>query len=200
MLALAVLLIGLGALVAVYLVLSLSQRVQVVMVVRNVPVGTPLTAADVASTTVSVDPGVQTVPGSEIGSVPGRIAATTLQKGTLLTASELTTALSPGAGQQVVPVALPPSLMPARGLSPGDPVLAVVTTGQAVTGTGSGAQQQNGAGAAGQDIAATVDRVGPAATDGRVTVDLLVGDQQAPTLARLAAAGRIVLDLTPRRP
>jgi len=200
MLALAVLLIGLGALLAVYLVLSLSQRVEVVMMVRDVPVGTPLSAADVTTTTASLDAGVQTIPGSEITQVPGRIAATTLRKGTLLAASELTTSQSPAAGQQVVPVALPPSLMPARGLAPGDPVLAVVTTGQ---GTGqttaqTGTTQQSGAPQ--PDIAATVDRVGPAGTDGRVTVDLLVADQQAPTLARLAAAGRIVLDLTPRRP
>lgn len=197
MLALAVLLIGLGALLAVYLVLSLSQRVSAVIMVRDVPSGTPLTAADVGTAMVSVPANVQTIPGSQIGSVPGRIAATTLRAGTLLTASELTGVQTPATGYQIVPVALAPSLMPARGLAPGDSVLAVVTAGSSTT-QGQAQPGPSGQPSASTDILAVVDRVGSAGPDGRVVVDLQVPDAQAPTLARLAASGRIILDLTPR--
>lgn len=194
MLALAVLLIGLGALLAAYLVLSLSQRVTAVIMVRDVPVGTPLTAADVGTTMVSVEASVQIIPGAQLSAIPGKVAGTTLHAGTLLSASELTATLTPQVGQQVVPVALPPSLMPARGLYPGDQVLVVV-----IQGSQQGQGQPTQGTAASQDLPAVVDRVGAPGPDGRTVVDLLVSDSQGPDLARLAAAGRVALDLTPRR-
>lgn len=201
MLALAVLLVGLGALLATYVVASMSERVSAVILLRDVAVGTPLAAADVGTTMVSVDNNVAIVPGGQIREVTGRFAATALKKGSLLTAAQLTGAASPGSGQQVVPVALTASQIPARGLAPGDQVLVVETQGsqsapQTATRAGQGGDSPAGQG----EVQGIVDRVGNPDADGRVVVDLLLAAQAGPAVARQAAAGRVALVLTPRRP
>jgi hypothetical protein len=193
MLALAVLLVALGALLATYVVSSMSDRNSVIVLRRDVAVGMPIAAADVTTAMVSVDRTVRTIPGSQLQDVVGKIAATDLKSGTLLTVSELTVARSPGQGQQIVPVALEPARIPARGLAPGDSVLVVVTQGKTASGDGAGRPAQGGA-----DVRATVDRVGRPDADGRIVVDLLLSAQAGPSVARQAAAGGIALVLTPR--
>lgn len=196
MLALAVLLVATGALLATYVVTSMSDRSSVIVLRRDVPVGMPIAAADVATALVSVDRNVRTIPGSQLDEVVGKIASTDLKSGTLLTASQLTGARSPGQGQQIVPVALDPAQVPARGLAPGDRVLVVVTQGkQGEPQDGGGTAAPNGGRA---DVEGTVDRVGGPDADGRIVVDLLLGAQAGPGVARQAAAGRIALVLTPR--
>ncbi len=199
MLALAVLLVATGALLATYVVSSMSDRSSVIVLRRDVAVGTPLTAADVTTAMVSVDRDVLTIPGSQLQDVVGKIAAADLKRGTLLSATQLTGAQSPGQGQQVVPVALQPTQIPARGLVPGDKVLVVVTQGNQPPPQGGGAEPAPTAPAAQNDVQGTVDRVGEPDADGRVVVDLLLAAQAGPNVARQAASGRIALVLMPRR-
>ncbi|MFI0448053.1 SAF domain-containing protein [Actinomadura sp. 6N118] len=198
MLALAVLLVAVGALLAVYIQSSTSHRSSVVVMLRNVPIGTPLTVADVGTTMIAAESGVQTIPGSQLRDLPGKLAKVDLQRGTLLAASQLTGAQTPAAGQQLVAVPLLPSQIPARGLIPGSQVLVVITQG--IQGQGGQAAVPAKPEATGPGVVATVDQVGKPDADGKVVVDLLVPESAGPDLARQAAAGRVALNLTPRRP
>jgi hypothetical protein len=190
-----VLLVLAGALVAAYLYTGIGGRESVVMVARDVPVGTQITASDVATTRVAADQGVALIPGRQLHQVVGRLAAVDLRKGALLTPSQVTTALSPRPGQQVVPVALKLSQLPARGLMPGDQVLVIATPGQqgqdqAPTGNGQGPLTQ--------DTAATVDQVSSPDADGNVRVDLVVDARVGPAIAKQASTGRLAMVLTSR--
>ncbi|WP_165969433.1 SAF domain-containing protein [Actinomadura sp. KC06] len=185
-----------GALSAAYLYAGIGDRAPVVLVTRDVPVGSPITASDVATTQVDADQSVALVPGRQLRQVVGRVAAVDLRKGTLLAPSQVTTALSPRPGQQVVPVALKASQLPARGLVPGDQVLVIATPGQ---------QGQSPANAAGgdqltQDTAATVDQVSSPDAEGSVRVDLVVEARVGPAIAKQASTGRLAVVVTSRGP
>lgn len=195
MLVLGLLLVVAGALTAGYLFTGLRDRTPVLMVSRDVPIGTQLTAADLATTQVATDTGVAVIPSRQLHQVIGRFASVDLRKGTLLAPSQLTSAVSPRAGQQVVPVSLKLDQLPARGLNPGDLVLVVATPGQE-------SQDQPAKGTAspapGEDTPAIVDQVSAPDADGVVRVDLLVDARVGPTLAMQASTGRLALVLTAR--
>lgn len=197
MLVLGLLLVLAGALTAGYLFTGMSDRTSVLMLSRDVPIGTQVTAADLATTQVAADTGVAVIPGSQLHQVVGRFAAVDLRKGTLLAPSQLTSALSPRAGQQVVPISLKLEQLPARGLNAGDQVLVIATPGQqgqeqATTGSGAALLDQ--------DTAATVDQVSSPDADGVVRVDLVVDARVGPPIAKQASTGRLALVLTSRGP
>lgn len=198
MLLLGLLLVVAGALAAGYVYSGMSDRVAVVQVARDVPIGTQLTAGDLATARVATDAGVATIPARQLEQVVGRFAGVDLRHGTLLSASQLTSQPSPRAGQQVVPVAVKVAQLPARGLAPGDQVLVIATPGQ------DGQDQTAGSGGEaallGQDTPASVDQVSGVDADGNVRVDLLVAAGVGPAIAKQASTGRIGFVLTPRGP
>ena len=118
-----------------------------------------------------------------------------LRPGTLLTGEEVTDAVTPAVGEQVVGVAAHPGQLPARGLRAGDRVLVVPVPGDQA-GAASAATGGNGA-PVGEPASARVVRVGPADADGAVTVDVVVGEAVGPRVAALASTGRIALVLQP---
>jgi hypothetical protein len=186
--------VALAVLANVYLFQAASHRVRVVRVARNVPIGQQLARTDLNTTNVALDPGVGSIPARQLEEVVGRRAAVDLRAGALLTASQVTTQLTPGPGQALVPVALKPGLLPPRGLVPGSQVRIVATPGQdsaEPAGAGQAAQ-------APKDVTATVDSVSGPDADGTVTAGLLVADADASEAARLAAAGRAALVVTSR--
>jgi SAF domain-containing protein len=175
-----------------------GQRVPVVMVARDVPVGTVLSAADLTTTRVAADPSVPTIPADQLGSVAGRVAAVDLRRGTLLAPSQITAALTPGQGQQIVAVAMKASQLPAGELRPGDHVL-VVPTPQA-PGAAGGGPGGDAAAPLVKETAAVVDRVGSADAEGLVVVNLLVSADVGTQIARQASTGRLALVVTARTP
>ena len=196
MLALGVVLAGLGALAGAWVFTSFSHRTVVLAVTRDVAAGTQLTPADLTSAAISAGGVVQTIPARQEAQVTGQAAAVDLRAGTLLVPADLTSALVPVPGQQLVPVALKSSQLPASGLVPGDQVLVVATpgaAGQPATGTA-------GPPALAQDVTATVYRVSGPDEDGNVVVDLLVTAGQGPPVARQASTGQVGLVVTPRSP
>lgn len=203
MLLLSVLLIGMGALIATYLVDSLTDRVSVVVLARDVPVGTQLTRDQLSTVKVSVDSTVKTIPARQLDQVVGQIARVDLQQGTMLAPSQLTGEASPAPGQQVVSAALKQSQLPARGLRPGEPVLIVATSGSGgadpAPAAGNPAAANSAAGGL-PNTQATVDRVSQPDADGVLVVDLLVQETSGPAVAKQASLGRIALILTARRP
>jgi hypothetical protein len=136
---------------------------------------------------------VHTIPANQLSQVVGLVAATTLQPGTLLAPSELTSKLAPGAGQDLVPVAVKPAELPASGLAPGDQVLAVATP------TVSGSSGSGAAPVLQHPVPAVVEAVNTQPDqDGFDVVDLLVASGLGPQVAEQAATGQIALVITHR--
>ena len=63
---------------------SLDDRVAVLQVTRDVPAGEQITAADVRSVEVEVDPSVHTVPTDDVATVVGRYAKVRIVAGSLI--------------------------------------------------------------------------------------------------------------------
>jgi|SRR5208282_863930 len=191
MIALAAALIGAGILASAALYNRENHQVPVVMVTATVPVGAAITSADVGTTTITAGPGLATIPARQLSQVVGLVAATTLRPGTLLAPSEVTSKLSPAPGQDLVPVALKPSGLPASGLAPGDQVL-VVATPTAAGGSGAAPVLT-------QPVPAVVEAV-DTVTDqnGFDVVDLLVASAAGPAVAEQAATGQVAIVVTHR--
>ncbi|GGU89756.1 hypothetical protein GCM10010182_00200 [Actinomadura cremea] len=193
-----VMLVALAVLTNVYLVRSSSDRVSVVRLVRDVPVGHELVRADLDTAWVAVDSVVSTVPGRQLPQVVGKRVAVGLRAGTLLAASQLTVQAAPGPGQALVTVPLKASAVP-LGLAPGWRVRVVFTAG----GQGQGARevtaQPRSQATAPGDVAAVVDQVGEPDATGLVTVSLLVPEAASSAVARQATAELVVLVVTERR-
>lgn len=188
LLALGACLMALGILTGAWLVNGAGDRQSVLVVARAVPFGSVIAAADLTRAHVSHDATVATVPATDLAQIVGRVAATDLTPGSLLTRSAVTDAAPPAAGQVLVAIAVPPSRMPAGSLQPGDRVLVVDTP------------------AAGGDpptlppttIAAAVVRLGSPDLNGVTVVDVTVATTDGPALAARSATGRIALVLQPR--
>jgi SAF domain len=191
MIALAVALIGVGILGGAALFQRVNHQVPVLLVSRAVPAGTTVTAADLTTTSVVLGAGVKAIPAGQEHQVVGLVAATGLRPGTLLAASELTATRPPSRSQELVPVALKPSQLPASGLAPGDQVIVI----SAPPGS------SNAAPVPGPSIPGVVEAVSARPDpDGMDVVDLLVAAGQGTDLAREVAAGGIALVVTSRSP
>jgi hypothetical protein len=194
MIALAVAMAGTGALISVAAYRHAEHGIPVVLITAPVPAGSPIASTDLSRTTVTVPSGIQVVPAAQLDQVAGEIAAVSLRPGTLLAPSELTTRQPPAPGQQLVPVALKPSFLPASGLSPGDQVLFVPTPGD-----------QGAPGSAGPtpwlatSVPAEVAAVNAVTDqDGLDVVDLLVQTASGPAVAQQASTGQFALIVTKR--
>ncbi|NMR21739.1 hypothetical protein HIR71_16250 [Cellulomonas fimi] len=73
-----------GALLAAWFVAAAGDRASVLRLARDVPYGATLTAQDVTSVEVAVDPAVGTVPAQDANRVVGMVAGTDLVAGSLL--------------------------------------------------------------------------------------------------------------------
>jgi len=184
------------------------REVAVVVVVRSVGVGAPVTTADVAPARVALGGSVTAIPYRDLSDVVGRWAAEPLASGTLLTPSELSGPPGIPAGNAEVGVLLKPGQLPAAGLRTGDRVM-VVDAGSAagvdIPGTTGGV-------ATGPDLPSTTAEgnavlvaravvVGtapppPSASSGAVeVVSLRVPIAEAAPVGVAAAAGTVVLAL-----
>ncbi|MFI0411183.1 hypothetical protein [Actinomadura sp. 3N508] len=189
-----IMLVALAVLANVYMLRSSSDRVSVVRVAREVPVGQQIMRPDVDVAWVAVDSAVATVPGRQLTQVVGKRAAVGLRKGTLLAASQLTAQVAPERGQALVTVPLKTSSVP-PGLASGWRVRVVFTAGPQSQATGTAPSQA----AAPGDVPAIVDQVGEPSADELVTVSLLVPEADSSATARHAAAEQVVLVVTDRR-
>ncbi|TQS09878.1 hypothetical protein FLX07_02120 [Microbispora bryophytorum] len=160
-----------------------AHRTQVLVMARDVPIGQVIEAQDLSSLGVGVVPGMQWIRTRDRDGVIGKRATADLKAGTLLAPSQLGTALTPDDGQQIVPIALKATQLPARGLKPGDRVVAAAVPEE---------------GRQGVEYRALVDKVGQPDADGTVVVDFLVPATTGTALARLAAEGKVAMVLASR--
>ncbi len=186
-----------GAVLAFHTISQLSDRQSVLVVTRDVALGQPITADNVATAMVGGDAIVATVNGQDLTSVIGMRAAVDLMRGTLLQPRMITDRVTPLADQQLIPIAVKPSRLPARGLRPGDRLFVVLRPeGRSAVDGGSvpeGGQPSDG-------VVAMVDHTKGPDNDGLMVVDVLVNKVDGPRLAPLAADGQVALALMPRRP
>lgn len=190
LLLLGVLVVAGGGVISYQTITGLSNRVPVLVMTHDVAPGQELTANDVTTTTVGADDLVSTVPARDLPRVIGKRAATGLVAGMLVQPRLLTDQVVPMVGQQLVPVAVKPSRLPARGLHPGDAILVLATPeNQAIPGARPAGRPV---------IDAVVDQVKGPDTDGLMVVDLIVSSSRGTELAGLAASGQVALVLNPR--
>lgn len=189
-------LVAFAVLANVHLFRSAGERMAVVRLARDVPVGQKLVQADLDVVRVATESEVATVPQRRLQEVVGQRAAVGLRKGTLLASTQLASQQNPQSGQALVAVPVKTSAVP-PGLAPGWNVRVVFTTGEpaSVGGSVPGNAQPRLV----RDVAGVVDQVVGPDTEGTVTVSLMVAESDSSTVAQQAAAGLVVLVVTERR-
>ena len=180
----------LGAFGGVWLWTSATSRVEVIATRTTIERGTVITAADLVTVRMGVDPAVQTVPAADAATVVGKRAALDIAAGGLVTRASITDAVVPPKGFTVVGLALGRGLLPATPLKVGDAVRIVQTPGAAASG-----QPVSGPVAT---IGATVVSVSKSTDNQAALVDVLVAQDAAADLAARASAGKVALVLDSR--
>ncbi len=193
-LALAVLLIALGGLLAGLAYVAVVRTQDVLAVARPVQVGTQITAADLTTVQINDAPGLAPIGAGQMDRVVGKRAAVSLVPGTLLTARELTDQALVQPGQRQVGVGLSPSRLPARTLRPGDRVQLVATPADnsGVTGGSTTPGPPEKFDATVVDVSVSSNP----SSAGNVVVYLAVSEIDAPRVVTLAAQNRLTMVLT----
>jgi SAF domain len=176
-----------GAVAGVWLWLSSTSAVEVVAARTTVARGAIISAADLVTVRIGVDPAVQAIPASQAASLVGKRAALDISAGGLVTRADVADQVVPGKGMTLVGLSLGVGLLPSSPLRNGDQVRIVRAPAGQEAATGTPVV-----------IAATV--VAASQTrDGQATlVDVLVPSADAPGLAAEASAGKVALVLDSR--
>lgn len=175
-----------GGALAVWAVQTSGDRTAVVGVAVEVPWGQPLTTSDLVQIDVIQDTNMRAIPWSQRDTLVGQRAATDLLPGTLLVPDSVTAADAiPPAGQAVVGVTVKPSQAPQQQLVANDQVLLVVAA-------------KDNAEAKVTTYQAQVLSASAADASGSRTVDVLITEKDAATVALAASGGQITIVLVPR--
>lgn len=175
----------LGGLTLLYAVPLYSRHTSVVVMARDVQIGSTLTAGDVTTADVSVGDQVAVVHPQD--GILGKTALTDLRRGSLLSPGLVGDAPLLADGQDLVPIRVKLGQRPQQGLTPGQAVLAVPAP-QDPTSPGGTALTSA------QPFRATVASFGqPDPATGDVVVDVRVPAADAVGLARAAGTGSVTL-------
>lgn len=180
-----------------------ASRQLVLAVARPVPIGTPITDADLRDVEVATGPGAATIPASRRAQVVGQRPAVALVPGALLAPAQLRAGSGPDPGQALIALALRPGQFPPE-VAPGDTVRVISTgapaafaPGAPVTAGGDAGISANPASpAAGTALLAegTVVSLRPVPeAPGTTVVSLRVPDQAAPMVLRAGAVALLVV-------
>ncbi len=187
--ALAVMLVIGCSAVSASLVLSSGDTTSVLTVVRSVPVGGAVEAADLGAADISGS-GLTAVAAADRDQIVGLTAAVDLLPGTLLSDAMVTRDPVPGPGQAVVGLSLKPGLLPEAELRAGTSVMLVRLAIPA------GSPETVAAEPAGDGILVPSARVLSETVDpttGGRLVSLLVEQSTAAEVSRAAAAGTVAV-------
>ncbi|WP_331731624.1 SAF domain-containing protein [Kitasatospora sp. NBC_01300] len=188
--AVGVALAAVAGLTAGYMVDRAGNRVEVIAVARPIPAGKVISADDLKSVSVSMDPALHPVPVGRAHDILGKAAAADLPAGTLVTDDSVRAGQPLRAGKDTVGVLAKVGQLPAQSLQAGDEVQVVSTPG---------AQEDKASPAARPStIGAVVLQVGEPDPNGARVVDLAVNPVDSPVVASWAATGRIALVLKAR--
>ena len=193
--AVGVVLVAVAAVLAYLLWVGSAVTRPYLAVSHTVPYGATIGPDDLTVVDINAATGLQPIPADQRGSVIGKHAAVDLVGGTLLTPAELTDQAIPAPGQQLIGIDLKPGQLPLRTLHTGDAALLVIVPATAVAGVPDTQPTPLGSP---PTIRATVAGASPPDTTGNVRVDVAVAQSDGPTVAAMAAAGRIVIVVTTR--
>lgn len=127
MTALALMLVG--ALVSAWAYTSLANTQEVLVARVDVARGQVITAEDLKTARIGVDPSVSVVPATQVGVVVGQRAAVDLRAGQLLVPGAVTAEVFPQPGMSTVGLSLLAAQLPSEPLRVGDRVRVVSTPG-----------------------------------------------------------------------
>lgn len=192
LIAVSIALIALGALVSVWAYTSSRASEEVLGARETIVRGQTITAADLITVRISVDPALRPVAAARQGDVVGQRAAMDISAGGVLTDRDVTADVLPPQGQSVVGVSLTPAMMPADLLVVGDRVRAVTTPGQ------QGASAPVAAEQAPTSLPASVVGIEPREDGSATVVNVQVASDDAPALAAQAATATVALVLDTR--
>ncbi|WP_226963952.1 SAF domain-containing protein [Nostocoides sp. F2B08] len=180
--------ISLGALVSLWAYQSTSDTRSVLAVRQTIERGEVITADDLMTVNISVDPALRPLPADRAESVVGKYAALDMSAGGVVTQDQVTDQALPAAGSSVVGIALTAGMLPADQVRAGDKVRVVVTTGQ---------QGEMPTGEP-DSIEAVVVGVARDETTGNAIVNVQVPTDGGPLLAARAATGKVAIVLDSR--
>jgi hypothetical protein len=174
--ALAVMLLALGAALSGFALVSATRTSAYLAVQREVSVGAQISADDLTSVQLSSTQGLDAIPVSQINAVIGKRAAVSLVPGGLLVLRDLTDQplVNPGDAEISVPIRF--ASIPSSTLAPGDEIILVNSANQ---------QQYN----------AKIVEIIRTGADGSVVLHLAVDPNDAPTLVALAVSGGLTIYL-----
>jgi len=182
---LGLLVLATGAVFGWFMWATTSSASEVVAAKVDVERGQLITAQDLTTVRVALDPSLRTVPEKDLQSLVGRRAASDLSAGTLVSPGEVTDVLLPPTGMSVVSVPIDAGLVPSVPIRAGDTVRLVQTPA-------------TGAELAPTPLTVTAEVVSVTVDDPTTVVDVLVSADRADDLAALAATGRVALVLDSR--
>ena len=161
--------------------MTAGDRQPALALARPVVVGHVLTAPDLRVVNVAVDPGVAIVSGSQASRVVGRVVATSLPAGSLLTPAVLGGGSVPGAGRAVAALALKAGQFPPE-VAPGARVSVVSVPSSTSASAGSSASSGSA-----RTWSATVVSVGGRANEQTTVVSVELGESDALEVAAMPA-------------
>jgi hypothetical protein len=193
----AVLLIVVSAAVSTTLYLRVGDRTEVLAVARTVPAGQQIAVTDLKRVRISSDPGLHPIPVAAAPQVVGKVAATTLLPGTLLTPEQLGPNQAPGPGQAIVGLDLKGAQMPVppERLQAGAKVRIVATPSG--NGTPANGDTSTSASASALVDQAEVFSVQAVESTGTVHVAVVVAQPDVAKVLAAAAAGQVGLAVLP---
>lgn len=118
-----------GALLSAWAYTSLANTQEVLVARVDVARGQVITAEDVQTARVGVDPSVSVVPAAQVGQLVGQRAAVDLRAGQLLVPGVVTAEVYPQPGMSTVGLSLLAAQLPSEPLRVGDRVRVVSTPG-----------------------------------------------------------------------
>ena len=180
--------ICLGALASLWAYQSTSDTRSVLAVRQTIERGEVITADDLMTVNISVDPALRPLPADRADSVVGKYAALDMSAGGVVTQDQVTDQALPAEGSSVVGIALTAGMLPADQVRAGDKVRVVVTTGQ---------QGEMPTGEP-DSIEAVVVGVARDETTGNAIVNVQVPTDDGPLLAARAATGKVAIVLDSR--
>ncbi|WP_244287174.1 SAF domain-containing protein [Amycolatopsis rubida] len=168
------------------LIAGQDERVDVVVLTRDVGWGQRIGDGDLGIAKAVPDQGLSAIPAADRAGVVGQVARSALPAGSVLAPRQLSAQPVPGPGERLVGLVVKPGHLPARGLLPGD----LVQVSPVAGGTGADLGQPSVSVSGPFD--ARVVGTGPPDSTGAVTVDVVVGADAA-SAATGAAAGQVVV-------
>lgn len=180
--------ICLGALASMWAYQSTSDAHSVLAVRQTIERGDVITAEDLMTVNISVDPALKPLSADQVNSVVGKHAALDMSAGGVVTQDQITEQALPAKGSSVVGIALTPGMLPANQMRVGDQVRVVVTPGQ------QGEMPTTDP----DSIQAVVVGVAKDETTGNAIVNVQVPTNDGPMLAARAATGKVAIVLDSR--